>query len=174
MDVKPFPSKKYKCILIDPPWPQGKVGRFARHSAPDDLPYSTMTLDDIKDISVGSVSESGSHLWLWTTNQFLSSGFDVMSHWGFKYLAPIHWVKPSGFGAWFVHRTQTLLFGYKDKCVFPLGRYKPNVIFTSCPKRHSEKPDETYRYIEAISPGPRLELFARRKIDGWDAWGNEV
>lgn len=97
-----------------------------------------------------------------------------MESWGFKYLVPIHWVKPSGMGNWFIHRTQTLLFGYKEKCVFPLGRYKPNVLLTSDPVKHSQKPGESYRLIESISPGPRLELFARRKIEGWNSWGNEA
>ena len=98
-----------------------------------------------------------------------------MREWGFKYLAPIHWIKPSGIGNYFVHRTQTVLFGYRQTCRFPLRRYAPNVLMIPTdPKRHSEKPDDTYDYIEAISPGPRLELFARRRRHGWDVWGNEV
>ena len=120
------------------------------------------------------MADIGCHLWLWTANSHLPAGFEVMKAWGFKYLAPIHWVKPSGVGNWFIHRTQTLLFGYKASCRFPLGRYKPNVFFTNDPKRHSQKPEESYALIESISPPSRLELFARVKRTGWDCWGNEV
>jgi len=28
--------------------------------------------------------------------------------------------------------------------------------------------------VEAVSPGPYLEMFARRKRHGWHAWGNEI
>ena len=139
-----------------------------------DLPYKSMTLEEILRLPVKVLGSDDAHLWLWTTNQFLEDGFILMRAWGFKYLAPIHVIKPSGIGNYFVHRTQTLLFGYKTKCVFPLQRYRPNIINVSDPKRHSEKWDETYEYIENISPEPRLELFARRKRPGWDVWGNEV
>jgi N6-adenosine-specific RNA methylase IME4 len=83
-------------------------------------------------------------------------------------------VKPSGFGCWFAHRTQTILFGYRERCRFPLRRYAGNVIQTTHPARHSEKPEEAFALIEAVSPGPRLELFARRARPGWTVWGNEV
>lgn len=139
-----------------------------------------MTLDDIKALPVGELADEGAHLWLWTTNAFLRAGFDVIEAWGFKYLAPIHWIKPSGIGNWFVHRTQTLLFGYKKYCRFPQARYQPNLIESQCPTKHSAKPEQSYAYIERISPEPRLELFARPvsplfpKRPGWDVWGNEV
>ena len=138
------------------------------------LEYPTMSLQEIKNIPVAELADVGCHLWLWTTNQFLQCGFEVMESWGFKYLAPITWVKPSGIGNYFIHRTQTVLFGYKGKCVFPLARYQPTVVFATLPKRHSQKPTEIYELIESISPPPRLELFARNKRDGWDCWGNEV
>jgi N6-adenosine-specific RNA methylase IME4 len=174
---------KYRCILADPPWQQTMTGRRSRVKGgppASDLPYPTMSLQAIKELPVREHAATGCHLWLWTTNEFLRAGFDVMEAWGFKYLAPIHWMKPSGIGNWFVHRTQTVLFGYKERCIFPHARYRPNVIETGDPIWHSAKPDATYAYIESISPGPRLELFARPwtpmfpKREGWDVWGNEV
>lgn len=133
-----------------------------------------MPLEEIKLLPVGDLSEPGTHLWLWTTNRFLHDGFHLLEHWGFTYLAPITWVKPSGFGAWFVHRTQTLLFGYRKPCRFSRERYKPTVIHASVQKFHSRKPEESYRLIESISDPQRLELFARQQRSGWDVWGNEV
>lgn len=168
-------TSKFSCILADPPWQQPTVGRFknTRASRPDRITYPTMPLDEICRMGVGDLAEEGCHLWLWTTNAFLRQAFDVMDAWGFKYLTTITWVKPSGLGAYFVSRTQHLLFGYKNRCLFPMGRYKPTVFFAT-PPRHSEKPEESFKLIESVSPSPRLELFSRRKRDGWDCWGNEV
>ena len=170
-------AKRFRCILADPPWEltmRGKRKRAKEPNLPESLPYSTMTLDEICAIPVAELAAEDCHLWLWTTNQHLPDGFRVMESWGFRYLAPIHWVKPSGVGNWFIHRTQTLLFGYSKRCLFEHSRYKPNLIFTGDPKRHSEKPEESYQLIESVSSGPRLELFARKKRDGWSVFGNEV
>lgn len=60
-----------------------------------------MSLQEIMALQVAELAADDCHLWLWTTNQFLDAGFDVMRAWGFKYLAPIHWVKPSGCGSFF-------------------------------------------------------------------------
>ena len=144
---------RFACILADPPWPQVISGKYktTRNLRPDRLPYETLSVAAIQSMPVEDIAAHDAHLWLWTTNQFLEDGFRVMRSWGFKYLAPIHAIKPSGIGNYFIHRTQTMLFGYRGKCRFPMARY-----------------------IEAISPGPRIELFARRQRPGWHVWGNEV
>lgn len=167
----------YGCILADPPWPISMAGQRTRKKEgpkPEALPYQTMSIDSICNLQIAPLAADDCHLWLWTTNQTLEHGFAVMRAWGFVYLAPIHWIKPSGMGNWFVHRTQTILFGYRSRCRFPLARYRPNLFSTSDPKRHSEKPDVAYELIEAVSPGPRLELFARAPRAGWHTWGNEL
>lgn len=166
----------YKTILADPPWAMAMAGKRKRGGRvfAETLPYESMTHADICNLPIRDFADDDCHLWLWTTNSHLQAGFEVMGCWGFKYLAPVHWLKPSGTGNWFIHRTQTLLFGYRKFCKFPLQRYKPNFFISTIPKRHSQKPAESYQLIESISPGARLELFARAKRDGWDAWGNEV
>jgi N6-adenosine-specific RNA methylase IME4 len=173
--------ERYRTILADPPWPQSLVGKMVDprnggyRNTVKSLPYPTMTIDEICRMPVGDLAERGAHLWLRTTNQFLEAGFQVMRAWGFKYLAPIHWKKPSGAGMWFIHHTQTLLFGYKDKCEFNSARFVPNWFTASCPSRHSRKPEESYQLIEKVSDGPRLELFARPPLrEGWQVWGNEI
>ena len=130
--------------MADPPWALAMAGQRKRAkegTKPEALPYPTMTLEEICALPVADFAAEDCHLWLWTTNQHLEDGFRVMRAWGFKYLAPVHWVKPTGMGNWFVHRSQTMLFGYRQKCRFPLARYRPNVFQTGDPKRHSEKPD---------------------------------
>jgi N6-adenosine-specific RNA methylase IME4 len=166
----------YNTILIDPPWPINCSGKYktSKCQRPDTLPYPTMTIADIADLPVHQLANNAAHLWLWTTNAFLKTGFDLISHWGFTYLAPIHFIKPSGIGNYFVHRTQTLLFAYNKTCFFPLARYQPNIVHVSQPARHSEKWPASYELIERISPAPRLELFARKTRPGWHVWGNEV
>jgi N6-adenosine-specific RNA methylase IME4 len=165
----------FKTILADPPGAlRVQKSGYAKHKMKAALDYPTMSLADICALPVAELAEPDCHLWLWTCNGFLEQGFQVMRSWGFKYLAPIHWIKPSGIGNWFVHRTQTILFGYKEKCKFPLRRYLPNIFETSCPKRHSQKPLESYALVESVSPGPRIELFARTVRPGWRVWGNEV
>ena len=163
----------YRTILIDPPWKQPMSGSWKKHKAAKELPYPTMSLQEIKDLPVGDMAEVGCHLWLWTTNAFLRDGFDCMSAWGFKYLAPITWRKPSGMGNYFVHVTQTVLFGYFGKCQFNLERYLPT-YFEGKVKRHSQKPVESYQFIERVSDPARLEIFARSHRQGWDVFGNEV
>ena len=78
---------KFRTILIDPPWEQPLMNqRKRRRGTPGNLPYPTMSLQEIKDMQIGDMAEVGCHLWLWTTNAFLRDGFDVMAAWGFKYL----------------------------------------------------------------------------------------
>lgn len=170
-----FPSGRYRCIVIDPPWAQPMVGRYAvaRHSRPNALPYETMTLPEIAALPVERLAEEGAHLWLWTTNRFLRPAFDLLDGWGFTYLQTVTWVKPSGLGAWFANTTQHVLMAYYQRCIFPAARYRPT-HFQATPRRHSEKPNTFYDLARAVSPGPRIELFARRGILGFEAWGDEV
>lgn len=133
-----------------------------------------MSLADLAALPIASLAAPECHLWLWTTNARLHDGFHLLGAWGARYLAPITWCKPSGCGNYWVHRTQTLLFAYYGRCHFPLARYRPTVLTTTRKLPHSQKPEESYALIEAVSPPPRLELFARRPREGWDVVGNEI
>jgi N6-adenosine-specific RNA methylase IME4 len=134
-----------------------------------------MTLEQIAALPVPQLAdESDCQLWLWTTNQTIRQGYDLFDAWGFRVLAPVHWIKPSGLGNYFIHRTQTLLMGYRGKLRMA-QRFKPNIIHASVQRRHSRKPDEACQLIEAMSYAPRVELFARPPLrDGWDSIGNEA
>lgn len=168
--------KRYLTIYADPPWQQPLTGcrKRPKGGPAKSLPYPTMAVDAICALPVSEFADVGCHCWLWTTNAYIEQGFQVLRAWGFKYLAPIHWIKPSGLGNWVVHRTQTMLLGYKQRCVFDRLRYFPNIIQTGDPVRHSQKPVAAYELIEKVSRPLRLELFARERRDGWDVWGNEV
>ncbi len=171
-------SGTYRTILADPPWPQ-EMGTRHKRRTKTVLPYPTMTVDDIKALPVCDLAEKGAHLWLWATNAFLPVGFEVMRAWGFRYMVAITWRKPSGQGIFWVHTTQHLLFGYKERCEFNRAKLQ-RTDFDARPQKHSRKPLESYQLIERVSDPARLELFARPlspmwpKREGWHVWGNEV
>ena len=168
-----LPTGSYACIVADPPWPQRLTGGWrARHRRARALPYEAMTVAEIAALPVEPLAQEGTHLWLWTTNSHLRDAFTVMEVWGFTYLTTVTWTKPNGLGAYFIHTTQHVLFGYYRTCRFPLGRYKPT-HFTAPARRHSEKPDVFYDLVRSISPGPRIDLFNRRVLTGFDGWGDE-
>ena len=140
-----------------------------------------MSLEEIKALPVGDVTAKNAHLYLWVPNALLPEGIEVMRAWGFRYVSNIIWAKrrkdggPDGRGVGFYFRnvTEPILFGVKGSMrTLAPGRSTVNMIETR-KREHSRKPDEQYDLIEACSPGPYLEMFARYARPGWTVWGNE-
>jgi N6-adenosine-specific RNA methylase IME4 len=162
-------SPTFSTILADPPWDVLQRGGRGAH-----LHYSLMTVEEIAALPVGKLAKADAHLWLWVTNATLFAGRAVMEAWGFTYRSCLTWVKPGlGLGSSYLrNNTEHLLLGTKGRAPV-LYRSQPTWLFA--PKQeHSHKPEEQYAVIERCSPGPYLELFARRKRPGWQVWGNEV
>jgi N6-adenosine-specific RNA methylase IME4 len=175
--------RKFRTILADPPWQfvnrTGKIapehGRLTR--------YPTMKLDEIAALPVASIAASTAHLYLWCPNALLLEGLTVMRAWGFSYKSNIVWHKVRkdggsdgrGVGFYFRNVTELILFGVRGKNARTLapGRRQVNLLATR-KREHSRKPDEQYAIIEACSPGPFLELFARGTRKGWATWGNQA
>jgi N6-adenosine-specific RNA methylase IME4 len=142
-----------------------------------------MTLDEICALPVENLAASMAHLYLWTPNALLPDALKVMGAWGFSYKANIVWHKirkdggsdGRGVGFYFRNVTELLLFGTRGKNARTLspGRSQVNMM-QSRKREHSRKPDEQYEIIEACSPGPYLELFARGERAGWTTWGNQA
>lgn len=167
--------KKYKTLVIDPPWNSKRTGLSKTRGFKSSLSeYSLMTDEEIKKLPINELADDGCHLWLWCINQYLPLAFELIKLWNFKYLMPIVVIKPSGVGNWFVSRTTFILFAYKNKCVFNRERWKWNILFVPNPRKHSEKHESTFKFIESISDEPRLELFSRNRRENWDCWGNEI
>lgn len=166
---KPTGLPGFATILADPPWDVlQKGGRGAVHH------YPLMTVEQITALPVERLARTDAHLWLWVTNATLFAGQAVIAAWGFTYRSCLTWVKPGlGLGSYYLrNNTEHLLFGTRGKAPV-LYRSQPTWLFA--PKQdHSHKPEEQYAVIERCSSGPYLELFARRKRTGWQAWGNEV
>ena len=163
-----FPTKKYKTIMADPPWKYGKGFGYGAGEY-----YPLMKLEEIKQLNVRCIAEDNAHLYLWCPNSLLPEALEVMDAWGFKFKTVITWVKHrSIFGYYFKGQSEQLLFGVRGKLA-PQDRFQVSII-NGRVSNHSKKPDEQYPVIEAVSPAPRIELFARQKRQGWDVWGNEV
>lgn len=168
-------------VLADPPWQfQNRTGKMAPEHKRLSR-YGTLTLPQIIEIPVQVATTENAHLYLWVPNALLAEGLEVMKAWGFTYKTNIVWHKirkdggPDGRGVGFYFRntTELILFGVKGNMrTLPQGRTQVNILKTR-KREHSRKPDEQYELIEACSPGPYLELFARGTRKNWYAWGNE-
>lgn len=176
-------GRTFATILADPPWQfQNKTGKVAPEHKRLNR-YGTMKLDDICNLPVADVLMPTAHLYMWCPNALLPEGLKVMAAWGFNYKANIVWHKirkdggPDGRGVGFYFRnvTELLLFGTKGKNARTLAPGRRQVNFMATRKReHSRKPDEQYELIEACSPGPYLEMFARGTRPKWTTWGNQA
>lgn len=180
----PLPTVEggFKTVYADPPWQfQNRTGKVAPEHRRLDR-YSTMTLDAIKALPVADHVAKDAHLYLWVPNALLPDGLDVMREWGFRYVSNIIWAKrrkdggPDGRGVGFYFRnvTEILLFGVRGSMrTLAPARSQVNMVETR-KREHSRKPDEFYPLIEACSPGPFLEMFARRARPGWSVFGDEA
>lgn len=163
----------YSCILADPPWHESGGGRIKRGA---DRHYPLLKTPDILRVILDSGvfrPADNAHLYLWTTNNHLRDGLWLVEQLGFRYVTMLTWAKDRiGLGQYFRGQTEPLLFGVKGK--LPALVRTQSTLICEPKRRHSQKPEAAYRAIEAVSPGPRLEMFARAHRAGWDAWGNEV
>ena len=176
-------SRKFRTILIDPPWQfQNRTGKIAPEHKRLSR-YGTLSLDEIKTLPLPKAAADTSHLYLWVPNALLPDGLAVMEAWGFKYKTNLVWRKirkdggsdGRGVGFYFRNVTELLLFGVRGKNARTLAPGRSQVNYLESRKReHSRKPDEQYAIIEACSSGPYLELFARGERKKWVSWGNQA
>ena len=184
----------YNTVLADPPWPYhspkavvGNAGRgkfnIEKMTQVNMLEqYDAMPLEQIAKLPIAEFCEKNAHLYLWTTNSFLVEAHDIARKWGFKPKTLLTWVKtkhkevvptPSmKCGYWYRSATEHILFCVRGKLRL-LGNPAPTAyLLPRLP--HSVKPEFFYELIEKQSPGPYLELFARKLRQNWDSWGNEI
>jgi N6-adenosine-specific RNA methylase IME4 len=176
-------NSRFATVLADPPWQfvnrTGKIAPEHRRLSR----YGTMTLAEIEKLPVGDIVTPTAHLYLWVPNALLPDGLAVMKSWGFTYKSNLVWHKVRrdggsdgrGVGFYFRNVTELILFGVRGKKARTLaaGRSQVNLLATR-KREHSRKPDEQYEIIEACSPGPHVELFARGTRSGWATWGNQA
>lgn len=164
---------KYSTIVADPPW-ASMHQRSTTHRGKPERHYSTMPLADIAALDVDSIAETEAHLWLWGVNRSLGDAYKVVEAWGFTPMSLLTWCKPGpGMGYYLRNNTESCIFATRGKPMVPARKVMST--WHQWPRlRHSEKPDAFFDIVEQISPGPRLEMFARKARAGWDSWGNEA
>lgn len=183
---------RYATIVVDPPWQivagrsigryevvNGKQSFGVTDNAARKLAYPSMSVAEIMDLQVPAAANA--HLYLWTINAYLHDAFEIMESWGFKYSTTLVWAKKpmgGGLGGCYGLATEFCLFGRKGK-LSALARTGRNWFDWKRPYKngfphHSAKPPEFYAMVEAMSPGPRIDMFARSERINWDVWGNEV
>lgn len=180
---------QHRTIVADPPWPySGSIAGASPEHRPNS--YSTATNRASSKIRYGAMSleelfairpEAGgkAHLYVWTTNSFIESAHELARAWGFKPKTVLTWgkVKPDGtpsmkMGTWFRGATEHIVFAVRGSLKLQCDEALPTFyLWPRLP--HSVKPDAFYDLVEKASPGPYLELFARRARFGWDYWGDE-
>ncbi|PCC73126.1 N6-adenosine-specific RNA methylase IME4 [Nannocystis exedens] len=160
----------FRCIAADPPWlEQGGGGRGAQEHYP--LLSTPAIIETMLRAPCWTPAPS-CHLWLWVTNNFLPDGLHVMQALGFRYVSNMAWAKDKvGLGQYLRGQHELVLFGVRGQ--LPAQAPVPSLLVA--PRRaHSQKPPEAFERFEAVSPGPRLEMFARERRSGWEPWGNEL
>lgn len=172
VEIPPFPEGRYRCIVIDPPWPMKKIERDVRPAQGIALDYPTMSLDEITALPIADLADpDGCHIYLWTTHRFLPVALGIFNDWGAKYQCLMTWVKNVGFTPYsWMYSTEHVLFGRIG--TLDLLKKGLRLDFEAKVKGHSVKPDIFYKRVIEASPSPRLEMFARRsKREGFDVWG---
>ena len=173
-------SERYATIVADPPWvqpsggPRSGSGFAVASGRPSTLPYSTLHVNDIIGLPVSDLAARDAHLYLWVTNAHIEDAYRIARAWGFKPSTLLTWAKTPhgiGLGGTFVQTTEHVLFCRRGTLAASARidstwwNWKRGV--------HSAKPESFLDLVESVSPGPYLEMFARRNRLGWDTWGNE-
>lgn len=173
-----YQDKKYQIIYTDPPWRYKDKSKS--HGGGAESHYPTLQTEDICQIDIPAADDSV--LFLWVTYPQLEEGLKVIKAWGFQYkTVAFTWIKTTlsnnplmGMGRYTRANAEVCLLGTKGKGCKRLDASVRNVQFY--PRlRHSRKPSEFRKQIvRLLGDLPRIELFARQKVEGWDCWGNEI
>jgi N6-adenosine-specific RNA methylase IME4 len=161
---------RWGTIYADPPW---RYDNQATRSATRHH-YDTLSIEELCALPVKDIAAPNAHLHLWVTNAFLFDSAKLFEAWGFQFKSSFVWVKDEmGIGNYWRNAHELLLTGVRGKAK-SFADHKL-ISWMSCSRgRHSEKPEQVHGFIKRASPGPHLELFARRQVPGWDAWGNDI
>lgn len=144
--------------------------------------YKTMSINDICKLPIERITDENCILFLWVTFPCLLEGLKAMKEWGFNYkTCGFTWVKRNkksdswffGLGYWTRANAEICLIGTKGR-IKRISKCISQIVDTHI-EEHSKKPAVIRdRIVELVGDLPRIELFARQKVNGWDVWGNEV
>ena len=166
-------GRKYRIVYADPPWSyDNTMPEYV--TAPSDY-YQLMTFDEICGMPINKIIEDNAVLFLWVTSPVLEDSFRVINAWGFKYKAAFVWDKiKHNMGHYNSVRHELLLICVRGSCQPDKLKLYDSVQSIER-MEHSAKPEKFREIIDDIYPeGKRIELFARKRAEGWDAFGNEL
>ena len=176
-------AKKYNIIYADPPWQYKVWSRDTGLGRSADSHYSTMVKEDIESLPIPQIADKNAVLLLWVTAPCLEQGLELIKKWGFKYKTiGFTWVKKNkksdslfwGMGYYTRANAELCLLATKGKPLKRVARNIHQVIMTPI-EEHSKKPNEARnRIINLFGDLPKIELFARQSVSGWDRWGLEA
>ena len=191
-------GEPYACLAMDPPWEERGGGQCKRGA---DRHYPLLPVKNIARVILDSGSwrpAPSSHLWVWTTDNFLENALWLIGQLGHRYVRTFVWVKlrdcymahkegggsslelaacalQIGLGQYARGAHELLLLAVHGDAMVPAPAKRHPSVFFAPRTEHSRKPDEAFRVIEDTSPGPRVEFFARPPTrPGWTSWGNEI
>lgn len=197
-----FPRGRFGTIAADPPWSFSDKGSRAAPDWAQAPIYQTMSSREIYDLPVDLLAAESAHLYVWTTDVHLPLALRCVEAWGFVYKKALVWVKRKsavtplradleepgalidpaapqvmngplqiGMGHYYRTAKEICLFATRGRA--PMSVHNLPDVFEAPRGAHSRKPDQIHRWAEIASPGPRVELFARRSQPGWEAWGDQ-
>ena len=175
-------SSKYRVILADPPWRYRDKCNSGKRGASHK--YNCMSMRDLLSMrnDVLSVADNDCFLFVWAPTTHSTEARNLIDCWGFRFHAARvwTWVKTTRSGglAW----GMGTLTRSNPEDVWCGMRGNPkrasagvHSVIMAPRREHSRKPDELYGEIEKLcGPGSKLELFARHRWPGWDAWGHGI
>lgn len=179
-------DKKYQIIYADPPWKfnSKELQTYgSKRFRPLEAVYDTEKTISMCEWDVGRIADKDCAMFMWTTDAHLKEAIELMEAWGFKYVTiAFIWAKQtkngkqvSNLGAWTMKNCEICLFGTKGAMLKHKKSNKVKQLFYAERTKHSKKPDCVYSFIEELFGDiPRIELFARQAVEGWDCWGLEA
>jgi N6-adenosine-specific RNA methylase IME4 len=177
-----FPNKKYSIIYADPAWNFGNKKTGGSMVSGAGTQYDVMTIDELKKLNVESICSDDCALFMWWVDAMPQEALDLVKAWGFtiKKMSVFDWMKETktgkpffGMGFWTRAGSEDCLLAVRGK-IRPVSHSVRQVV-TAQNTRHSEKPAVVRdNIVDLMGNLPRIELFARQRVDGWDAWGNEL
>ena len=172
--------KKYQIIVVDPPWEYKASDCIAKKSClsgEHQEHYKYMTLEELHKLPINNITDKNCLLFMWTTNPKLNEAIPLGEKWGFKYsTVAFVWDKQRlNPGYYTMSQVELCLVFRKGNIPKPRGTRNVRQFLSEMRREHSRKPDTIRNRITEMFPTQdKVELFAREKTDGWDAWGNDV
>ena len=173
--------KKYSIIYADPAWlykcGKNHLAKTSMINGKYDIQYDSMSIDVMKNLPIMDISEDNCLLFMWVTSPFLKIGIDLLENWGFNFstIGFVWYKEKANPGSYTLSECEICIVAKKGKIPMPRGSRNERQFLSELRTKHSKKPDEIRNRIMRMFPElSKIELFAREKTEGWDAWGNEV